>query len=85
MGGGSEASDGKYGGKKKVEEKVKNQKVTEVSNTAGLMVRYVQITEGRHRVKHMSKSRLFSDTWDIINKCQMTFECVSRPCLCTTS
>lgn len=47
MGGGSEASDGKYGGKKKVEEKVKNQKVTEVSNTAGLMVRYVQITEGR--------------------------------------
>lgn len=51
MGGGSEASDGKYGGKK-VEEKVKNQKVTEVSNTAGLMVRYVQITEGRHHVKH---------------------------------
>lgn len=53
------------GGKKKVEEKVKNQKVTEVSNTAGLMVRYVQITEGRHHVKHMSKSRLFSDTWEM--------------------
>lgn len=52
MGGGSEASDGKYGGKKGGR-KGKKQKVTEVSNTAGLMVRYVQITEGRHHVKHM--------------------------------